>query len=375
MKYIILKSDIFIFKREKYVLLYDTVKNNQYVFLCTNEMLIIINEWLDVKNMYCATLDENLLAETVSWIEELDRRGFVSISDNKSLFSIPPDLIVNSKCEQITFDYLHRIVVNLGGSDKNEYYKQFYYPIFAKNNKVNIDHIINFLNSILICPLNEIVFIMDDLCENEGIIDFIHEIDSRIKIKIYIKQISQKLFNSVYRNDIDIVIIYDSPYDYIKNKTVIDHIPNLKVNVIIKGVDDLNLIDSFLNDKNINIQPFYDHSNDDFFKDHIYMNKSDLGNIQLDKREIFRNQLINPIFFGQIYIYPDGKVSADPNFHIVATIYDNIEGIIKKMMLPNYAWKFTRKNYPCNICLYQWLCPSISTYELVLKHPLCYNYL
>jgi len=44
-----------------------------------------------------------------------------------------------------------------------------------------------------------------------------------------------------------------------------------------------------------------------------------------------------------------------------------------KEMLDNTAWRKIRNDYPCCDCIYQWLCPSPSNYELAIGKPnLCH---
>jgi pseudo-rSAM protein len=49
--------------------------------------------------------------------------------------------------------------------------------------------------------------------------------------------------------------------------------------------------------------------------------------------------------------------------------------LIAKELEQNTAWRKIRNNKPCNECLFQYLCPSISNYEMTLEREnLCTHY-
>ena len=121
------------------------------------------------------------------------------------------------------------------------------------------------------------------------------------------------------------------------------------------------------------IHPFYNGANMDFFKENVYLSKEDIESGKLSIREIFRNQKMNANFFGSLYFYPDGTVKANPNCKVLGNIMnDEIVDIIFKEMIDNSAWRKVRNAAPCNGCVYQFICPPLSNYELAIgKSDLC----
>ncbi len=86
--------------------------------------------------------------------------------------------------------------------------------------------------------------------------------------------------------------------------------------------------------------------------------------------EIFRNQKLNSNFFGKLYVLPDGSVKANMNSTILGNINTNsLLEIIYLELHKNTAWRKVRDEEPCNACLYQFLCPAPSNYEMVISEP------
>lgn len=372
MKYLTVKSSVFIFCNKKNVLFYDTANLSQYLSDCTDEIYCIVDKLLCVENMYSISLDISLLDHTFNWINNLVDNGYAYFHEDCRCLSLPPNLLISSECDQKTYDYLHRVVVNWGGNDFNEYYKQFYYPVFVNKKDRKESDIIDFLNSISIY-IDEIVFVSCYEFVDENIIDFLNSIED-LKLLVVFPGYSSDIIGRFTNSNIEFIFIYDTFEEYLKNRVFIREYKKSKIGLVVKDVMDIELYSKFLDDS-VDFYPFYDGTNKSFFQEFVYMSDLELKNLQITKREIYRNKSINPLFFGQIYIYSDGRIVASPNFDVVATIADSLPDIIERMLHSDYAWKLLRKNKPCSNCLYQWLCPPISDYELQMKHPLCPKYL
>ena len=122
------------------------------------------------------------------------------------------------------------------------------------------------------------------------------------------------------------------------------------------------------------LKPIYNGKNLAFFEDTIFMDELDVQNLKPTKREIYANQTINRNEFGRITVLPNGNIHANPNKKELGTIDKNrMHDIIYKEMSEGTSWLNIRKKKPCCDCIYQWLCPSPSNYELVIDKPnLCH---
>ena len=78
--------------------------------------------------------------------------------------------------------------------------------------------------------------------------------------------------------------------------------------------------------------------------------------------------------FGKINIMPNGDAYANLNYPSLGNIYtDSIYEIVSKEIEDGNSWLRIRNQTPYNDCIYQWLCPPPSNYEVVIGRPnLCH---
>lgn len=94
----------------------------------------------------------------------------------------------------------------------------------------------------------------------------------------------------------------------------------------------------------------------------------------LSMKDFFAKKSFNIYDFGKITVMPNGDIYANVNYPLLGnicthTIYD----IILKELEEGKSWLRIRDQIPCNTCIYQWLCPSPSNYEILLGRPnLCH---
>jgi pseudo-rSAM protein len=124
----------------------------------------------------------------------------------------------------------------------------------------------------------------------------------------------------------------------------------------------------------INIKPFYNQKNLDFFKENIFIQQEDLMAIELDRQDIFALQELNIHHFGKITLMPDGKVYADINKGAIGNIREQTGDILCRELVNGDSWRYTRyRTGPCNQCRFRLICPSPSSYESVIGKPnLCH---
>jgi pseudo-rSAM protein len=104
-----------------------------------------------------------------------------------------------------------------------------------------------------------------------------------------------------------------------------------------------------------------------FFEENVFINQNDILETKLSKREIFAHQAVNTNFFGTLTILPNGEVYSNLNCKPIGAINDSIYDLIITELDKNYSWRLLRNQKPCTDCLFQWLCPSLSNYELVIE--------
>lgn len=126
--------------------------------------------------------------------------------------------------------------------------------------------------------------------------------------------------------------------------------------------------------KKYHLNPIYTGNNIHFFEENIYLTKKDILSTSMKIRDFFIRQSINEHDFGKLSIMPNGDIFANTNYPALGNIYTHsIYDIIQKEINEGKSWLRTRTQSPCSCCVYQWLCPSPSDYEIKIGRPnLCH---
>jgi pseudo-rSAM protein len=119
--------------------------------------------------------------------------------------------------------------------------------------------------------------------------------------------------------------------------------------------------------------PFFTGENVTFFKDNIFLAENDILESEVKQKTIFANQKLNSNFFGTLHFFSNGNVFSNPNTELLGNIKElSSLDLIYKEMITNTSWRKVRSEKPCSDCLYQYLCPPVSNYELVIgRQNLC----
>ena len=126
------------------------------------------------------------------------------------------------------------------------------------------------------------------------------------------------------------------------------------------------IIDRFQIEK-YRLNPVYTGGNIRFFEDNVFLTKEDILSSSLSVKDFFVHQAMNTNDFGKINIMPTGDVYANVNHPALGNIYTNsIYEIVNKEMEEGASWFRIRNYAPCNECVYQWLCPPLSDYEIAI---------
>jgi pseudo-rSAM protein len=140
---------------------------------------------------------------------------------------------------------------------------------------------------------------------------------------------------------------------------------------IVQSEDEVNLVEKMANNfdiQNFEMHPYYNGANIDFFKVGVFLNEEDILGNTVSQRRIFCNQALNSNFFGGLTVLSNGDVAANLNTPILGNIATtSLLELITKELKQNTAWRKTKNEQPCNECLFQYLCPPISNYEMIFK--------
>jgi len=124
------------------------------------------------------------------------------------------------------------------------------------------------------------------------------------------------------------------------------------------------------------LNPVYTGDNIRFFEENVFLNREDILSTSMTIKDFFTRQAMNIYDFGKINIMPNGDVYANLNHPMLGNICtDSIYEIVHKEINSGHSWFRLRNQAPCNECVYQWLCPPPSNYEIAIGRPnLCHVY-
>lgn len=118
------------------------------------------------------------------------------------------------------------------------------------------------------------------------------------------------------------------------------------------------------------IKPVFTGDNMHFFKENVFLSKEDILSTHISIKNIFANQSINIFDFGKINIMSNGDVFSNLNHPSLGNIYtSSIYDLVRKEFIEGKSWLRIRNQAPCNKCVYQWLCPPPSDYEIAIGRP------
>lgn len=123
-----------------------------------------------------------------------------------------------------------------------------------------------------------------------------------------------------------------------------------------------------LNIKKYKLNPTYIGNNYGFFRENVFLTKEDILSVPRSIKDIFIHQTINSFDFGKINIMANGDIYANTRSFILGNINThNIYEIIQKELKEGKSWFRIRNQAPCNDCIFQYLCPPPSDYEIILN--------
>lgn len=118
---------------------------------------------------------------------------------------------------------------------------------------------------------------------------------------------------------------------------------------------------------NFEFSPFFNNENSDFFEKQVFTSQEDILDSPISQRIIFARQKMNTNFFGHVLLLPDGDVKANSNGSTLGNIrHNHIAEMLERELASTESWRSTRSSKPCSECLFQYLCPSPSNYEIAM---------
>lgn len=392
-----LYGDTFLWLKGDRGLVYNAENKNRLLFDLSDKIRKICIQLLNTESLYSVSItSEEFEDEEINqWIHllidmhagyltlnvEFDKRPVslipvLKVQDNNKYYEEQQKLGYKGKILQ----NLHELTFYINGNEQGdfEYFKQTIYPIKSESvlERTKIQSFIKNSRSFYLSTINLIGDFFSYL-DFEKLINDIDKLSVQLTIHILIKDFLnhvQEIKEIKWPTDTSINILVDTVFDISSLK---DFSLPFSLTVFIFSEDDFlrysSLFDTFSLVQDIRFIPVYNGENMSFFESNVFMEKDDMDNVVLSKNEIFIRQAINIGDFGKLTIMPDGKVYANVNMPSLGTIDDSPYSIVYKEFIDGESWFRLRVQNPCKNCVYQWLCPSPSNYEIVIDRPnLCH---
>lgn len=146
----------------------------------------------------------------------------------------------------------------------------------------------------------------------------------------------------------------------------------IEFNLVLRNMEELQMAQEMirlLELTNLYFKPLYTGENLGFFRENVFVSREDILASQPDQRQVFSRISVNENDFGKFSVLPGGEVHAnliDPAIGHAST--HNLADLVGLELKQGISWRRSRKGVsPCGGCLYQFLCPPISSYEIFMK--------
>lgn len=244
---------------------------------------------------------------------------------------------------------------------------------------IDIMRLLPFLQSIQKNITFNIIGCMRNIVNYDDILSFFNQNDSPKNILCSYENMAP--LQSEYKNNFSYQISVNFPIDMqqwmntrriLFNQTLpVEYVFDISSNEEIRKTE--QIIEQFQIEK-YRLNPIYTGDNICFFEENIFLTKEDILSTPMTIKDFFARQAINIYNYGKINILPNGDAYANLNHPMLGNIYtDSLYEIVQKEVDEGKSWFNIRNQAPCNNCVYQWLCPSPSNYEIAVgRSNLCH---
>lgn len=386
--------DTFIWMNNETISIYNAENGIFFKVPYSKELEKIVNDLQEVDNLYTTTITEkDLKAPAVdNWIKKLIETDccnwVVNDGINPKAISLKPVLKLTDNLDYYKDGHhkkrnanllsnLHRLVIYLNSSKYGSdiYARQCIYP-FKQQKELNLKELCDFIvSSGSPIYLSEIIFVgcLWKHQEYDMLLNFLNQLS--VKVSVYCTE--QDFHNYIVQGQTPDLpkesTLYILKNQYTKDDSQFNALAtqeNLIWHFLLTSEEDYMEANDLLQKHKIEkyrLIPVYTGNNRSFLENFIYMSEDEILDCKLSKREVFTNQTLNANYFGTLQILPDGLINAGNK--VIGNIMESLYDVVYREMTEGDSWFHIRNQKPCCNCCYQWLCPSPSNYESVLKKP------
>jgi pseudo-rSAM protein len=398
-----LEQYTFLFQNNEYIYVYNTLIHQNKKFPNQEKLKRLTTQLIEPKNMYCIELTEfdieNIeISNFIKFVRDSFSGDLLDKSRvNSKPIILAPKLNLQNAVEKLSKEngrsigddlLLHLTDLNfyIGGLNQSSalsnvaVYKQFDYSSFEKTKTLSLNSIVTFLDQLKAINLRTIK-IFDEWykysqSELSSFLDKLETVPSIKNFNIHYKDILNHIdkFKLFEKTNCTVIILVDFPASINEIEQVAIRLNSISIEWLfaIKSENEFYESELYIEKLKLNqvqIKPVYIGSNLNFFKKYVFLSEDDIQKIKLSRKDIYSKQALNTLDFGKLTVMPDGKVYANPNFESLGTIEENISKILFIEFENGTSWRRIRNQGVCNNCIYQYICPSPSNYELAIGQP------
>lgn len=390
----------FLFKGAKGIVLYNTLNSVYINYTQEPEVQEFLDKLYNSNEGYCISIPdiEILSKEFLLFLsavrdsfsgdiiskDELSRIPFI-FKPHLRLYSNPNDLKI--KEEHLLglniLHYLNEVSFYLGAgcSFKCEncfdYYKQFSHCTKTGPQILNLNDYLIILDQLELCHIAKINLIVGNEVDNLYIdlLNIMNRYSFKKELIItldLLKLANLQIDNVVQSSNFSLKIMNHAPFviNDIRDQIRKYNRYNATWTFIISNEEDSKIVDELVNEEDliIEILPYFNGANINFFEKYVYNTLDDILKIPVNKQTIFRREVLNENFFGNLAIFPEGNVYSNVNYPQIGNVKINkLSEIVFNELNSSKSWLKVRNNTECVNCTNKYLCPSISNYEIVLN--------
>ena len=249
------------------------------------------------------------------------------------------------------------------------YYKQFLhnYPFLSQG--LSCNDYARLLANLSATDVSKVNLLNTNACSFfPRLWEVLGQCDLDMDLYVDVEAVNDKMCDWHLTRNMRLVICLSSRHgmSILKNAVLLLKDKRCKWNFIVENERDMdvaNLLQEHTG-ASIDLLPYYNGGNMDFFKQFVYNTLEDLLAEPISKQSIFRRQTLNENFFGKLTILPSGEVYANMNAGKIGNVLsDPLAKLVYKEMTQSTAWFLTREKGICGDCINRYLCPSVSNYE------------
>jgi len=379
------------------VLLYNTVNKLYIVYRESPEIAEIMRQLLDSQNGYVVRLSAEKLASPVvrRFIAELRKKFMGDLHDpqwsQSKPFNIFPGPVIK-RAKNTLENHLREITFHLNTTDHpdlkpfKEAYRQFPFPKYTAGScqTLSLEIIQTIAVQIKSLPFATINFVGTGLFEKQlfGQLTAIFK-DSPFKRKFHVP-LNQLMFPTDMRlGKLDQLCLYitfplaQAQLDFLHSVSI-KNAKNSRIecNFVVRDsleVEKAMEIIAGMSFGQTFFKPFMNGKNMQFFREHVFISEEDIRASRPTQNQIFSRLTMNENDYGKLTVLPGGDVYANLNDELLGnTSHQTIIDLVEKEVAGGKSWMRRRPLMePCTGCLYQFLCPPISNYEIRLQQ---YNF-